>query len=207
MQLSFELGLEGDLPLNLGEKEGVFLNKLPDDYVIIDIETTGFSAVYDSIIEISALKIKSGEIEGQFSSLVKPNKKISSFISNLTGITQEMVNNAPGKKEVLKNFCNFLEFYPIVGHNVKFDLGFINNNLKEIYNKTLVNNFSDTLYFARKIYKDLPSHKLSEIAKHLNFDTKGAHRALFDCFLTFRIIHNMKYRLLQLIQNDLKSLE
>lgn len=179
------------MQLNLNiSKEPKALDYLPDDCIIADIETTGFSASYDSIIEICALKVENNVVVGEFSSLVKPQKPISKFITNLTGITPEMVKDAPCVDSVLKDFCSFVQTNPIVGHNIKFDLSFINKKL----NRILPNDYADTLVFSRKVYKELSSHKLTNIAQYLNIDTKNAHRALKDCYITYQIINDIKQK-------------
>lgn len=196
MQLNFDLQEKDDTPeilLNT-EKEPSLLQNLPDDCVIVDIETTGLSPVNDSIIEISALKIKNGKVEEEFSSLINPKRLIPPFITKLTGISTEMVKNAEETRTVLKKFCNFIQTNPIVGHNIKFDLRFINKNLDKYFNKTLPNDYTDTLIFSRKIYTNLSSHKLTKIAEHLKISTDNAHRALNDCYMTYRIIKDMKER-------------
>ncbi len=193
MQLSLDLNIKNETPeIFLSNKKPLMLDVLPDNCIIADIETTGFSAEKDSIIEICALRVVENKVVEEFSSLVKPEKEISNYISNLTGITMEMTKNAPNIKTVLSDFCNFVQTNPIVGHNIKFDLSFINRKLKQIYERTLPNDYSDTLMFARKIYKELNSHKLTNIARYLNIDTTNAHRALKDCYMTYQIINDMK---------------
>lgn len=196
MQLSLDLNIKNEIPkILLSNKKPIMLDFLPDDCVIVDIETTGFSAQNDSIIEICALKVVENKVVDEFSSLIKPDKKISSYITNLTGITMEMTQNAPELKTVLNNFCEFIQTNPIVGHNIKFDLSFLNKKLDNLYNKILPNDFSDTLIFARKTYKELNSHKLANIAKYLNIDTTNAHRALKDCYMTYQIIKDIKIKM------------
>ncbi len=165
--------------------------KLPENCVIVDIETTGFSAYNDSIIEIGALKIKGDKIIEEFSSLVKPTKQISPFIQKLTGITPKMVENAPCVDCVLENFLAFVENNPIVGHNISFDLRFINQKLTCL-NKTLNNPSFDTIFFSKKAFLNLESYKLTSLAKYLNIDSKNAHRALKDCYITFELMQKIK---------------
>lgn len=171
------------------------LKILPDNCVIVDIETTGLNPLFESIIEISALKVVKDKVINEFSMLVKPEKPISSFITKLTGITNEMTQNAQTKDKVLKLFCDFIGDNPIIGHNIRFDLSFINKNLQECFDKTLSNDYADTLYFSRRVYKALQSHRLTNIAEYLNIDTKNAHRALKDCYITYEIMQNMKTKL------------
>lgn len=193
MQLNLKLDIKDDIPSFLfSNRTPVVLKNLPSNYIVADIETTGFSAQKDAIIEISALKVMNDEVVAEFSSLINPKRSISSFISNLTGITSDMLNNAPDLQVVLKDFCNFVELHPIIGHNIRFDLSFINKNLNDLYNKTLKNDCADTLFFAKKAYPSLSSYKLTNIAKHLNIDTTNAHRALSDCRMTFSIIKDIK---------------
>lgn len=195
MQLNLDFTEIDDIPFILVNKENkkpAALKQLPDNCVIVDIETTGLNPVLDSIIEISALKVMEGKVCGEFSSLVKPEKEIPPFIVKLTGITPEMVKDASCAKTVLKNFCNFVQTNPIVGHNIRFDLSFINNNLISCFKKALPNDFADTLTFARKCYPELASHKLTRLAEHLNISTENAHRALNDCYMTYYLIQNMK---------------
>lgn len=198
MQLNLNLNLDNDVPkILLNSSMPKILEYLPSSCVIVDIETTGFSSVNDSIIEISALRVINDKIDDEFSSLVNCKNSISPYISNLTGITSDMLLGAPDLKTVLKKFCNFINMYPIVGHNVKFDLSFINKNLKDLFNATLPNDFADTLFFSRQIY-NLSSHKLTNIAKHLNIDTSNAHRALNDCYMTYHVICDMKEKVAKL---------
>jgi len=195
MQMNLNLNIEDATPkLLLKDKTPSSLDELPSDCVIVDIETTGFSAKNDSIIEISALKVSNDKIIAEFSSLVKSLKPIPPFISRLTGIKPDMLSDAPSIKTVLRDFCDFISESPIVGHNIKFDLSFLNSKLKDLYNKTLPNDYADTLVFSRKIYTELTSHKLTNIAGYLNIDTLNAHRALKDCHMTFCIMEDMKKR-------------
>ncbi len=156
----------------------------PMDYVVVDIETTGLSAGNNEIIELSALKVIDGKINDKFSELIKPQGEISPFITNLTGITACMVEDKAGIKEILPDFLNFCEDHIILGHNVKFDLKFINCNLLKHFNKPFENDYIDTLKIAREFLPHLRSRKLGFLAKHFNLDDKGMHRGLKDCIVT-----------------------
>lgn len=194
MQLSFNLDTKDDTPIILinQTKKPVELKEIPDSYIVTDVETTGLNPYHDIIIELCALKIIENEIVDEFSTLIKPDRIIPDFIVNLTGITNEEALNGKTKRKALIDYCNFLGTFPIVGHNVKFDLSFINSALEKEFGQKLKNDFLDTLFFARKKYTNLTSHKLVNIAKFLNIDTKNAHRALKDCKMTFEIIQDMK---------------
>ncbi|MDY0256020.1 exonuclease domain-containing protein [Gudongella oleilytica] len=179
--------------------KGNSLTHIPTDYVIIDIETTGLDPEFDSIIEIGALKINNQEIVDEFQSLVKPPFEESSitgvnrcyvddFIVNLTGITNEMLENAPELNDILPKFIEFIEDYPLVGHNVHFDINFLYDSTEYILNHTLNNDFMDFLRISRKIYPGLPNHKLSTIADHLGHNESSLHRSLADCNLTYKCV-------------------
>ena len=156
----------------------------PDNYVVLDIETTGFNPREHEIIELSAIKVENGEIKEQFSKLVKPVGYLSSYISNLTGITNDMLKDAPGIKETIWEFKEFCSDNIVVGHNISFDIGFINTNLVQNYDTPFKNNYIDTLKLARKFLCHLPSKKLGAVATYFGFNTDGMHRGLKDCFVT-----------------------
>lgn len=167
------------------------VENLPDNYTVIDIETTGLSNTKNEIIELSAIRIRNNKISDTFTTLVKPNGYISSFIKNLTGITNEMVSNAPSISEILDKYLNFIGEDTIVGHNVRFDIGFIHNNSLKHYNKSFLNNSIDTCKLAKKI-TDLKRKNLETVANYFNIDTTGHHRAERDCIMTFGIYNAMK---------------
>ena len=165
--------------------------ELPDNYTVIDIETTGLSRTKNEIIELSAVKIRNNKIAQTFSTLVKPNGYINSFIQNLTGITNDMVNNAPSIESVLDKYIKFIGDDTVIGHNVKFDIGFINNNCIKYYDKEFSNDSIDTCKLAKK-YTDLKRRNLETVAHHFNIDTSGHHRAQKDCIMTYGIYDAMK---------------
>ena len=127
------------------------MSEMPDNYTVIDIETTGISPHYDDIIELSGLKIRNNKVVDEFSTLVNPKRNVSEFITNLTGITNNMLYNAPDIKNVLPKLVNFIADDIILGHNVRFDIGFIQNKLMKYFNQELTNDSLDTLFIARKV--------------------------------------------------------
>lgn len=162
----------------------------PQKYVVIDIETTGLSIDYDEIIELSAVRFVDGiEIE-KFSTLVKPFEQIDEFITKLTGITNEMVENAPDIKSAIFDFYNFVQDDILVGYNVNFDINFIYDKLLEQHNIFLKNNFIDVYRIVRNNLKELNSHRLKYVAKYYNLP-KQSHRALDDCYLCNAIFNNI----------------
>lgn len=165
--------------------------EFPADYTLLDIETTGLSYYNNEIIELSAIKVRKDKIINEFSMLVKPEGSISAFITHLTGISEDMVKNAPHIKDVLPKFMGFLSDDIIIGHNVKFDINFIQANLSKHLNIELTNEHVDTMRLARR-YCKLQSHKLKSLAKHYNVNIEGHHRALNDCMITYEIYKHIK---------------
>lgn len=164
----------------------------PSDYVVFDIETTGLSSYYNEIIEISAIKVRNDKVVDRFSSLVKPNARISSFITKLTGITNEMVVDAPCIDKVLEEFISFIGDDILVGHNVSFDVNFVNTNLVMLGYGALTNDYVDNLMIARRVLTELRHHRLGDLADYYLIDTTGAHRGLKDSYITHQIFLKLK---------------
>ncbi|MGT2614528.1 PolC-type DNA polymerase III [Clostridium perfringens] len=158
-----------------------------DEYVVFDIETTGFSSKNDKVIEIGAVKLKDGEIVDSFSTFVDPKVNIPYKITELTSITQNMVNGQPTIDEVLPKFMEFAGDSVLVAHNAAFDVGFIKKNLMDM-GKTLKNPVMDTVPLARYLYPDLKKVKLNLVAKHLGISLENHHRAVDDAKATAEIL-------------------
>lgn len=173
-------------------KNGKSLKTFPDNYVVLDIETTGLDPKESEIIELSALRVENNRVVSEFSTLVKPTGTISPYITNLTGISQSMTASAPDIKTAIKRFADFCADSTIMGHNVKFDIRFISNNLHLYHNLPFSNDYVDTLRLARIYLPDLPNKKLGTIATYFNFDTSGMHRGLKDCVVTNLCFQKMK---------------
>lgn len=173
------------------EFKGNSIVAFPASYVVVDIETTGLNPACNEIIEISALKVVYGE-KSVYSSLIKPKNSIDDFIEELTGISNEMVADAPDITDELPKFLEFVKDSVIVGHNVNFDINFIytaceNNNLRHFSN-----DFVDTMRIARRLLPQLKHHRLKDIIEHYKMSYEGAHRALRDCELTDAIYHKLR---------------
>lgn len=177
---------------NIRENKGNSLLELPDNYTVIDIETTGLDSSLDDILEISAVKVRNNTITDSFNSLVHYAEELPEFITELTGITNDMVKDAPSLDIVLNNFYNFIGNDILIGHNVNFDINFLYDNLKKNANKYLSNDFVDTLRLARKVIKELDHHRLSDLLSYYKIDNSNQHRALADCNYTFEIYNNLK---------------
>lgn len=196
MECVIEIGINKST--NIRDKKGQSLLWFPNEYIVFDIETTGLDASYDEIIEIGALKIKNNEIVDKFTSLIKPKYPIDEFITELTGITNEMVKDAPLINEVLPRFLDFIGDEILVGHNINFDINFVYDNLIKIgSDKLLSNNYVDTLRLARRILRNLKHHRLSDLAEYYNIDGTGAHRSLKDCEITNQILNLLEEQVLR----------
>ena len=158
------------------------------DFVALDIETTGLSEHKDEIIEIAAVKIRNGEIVEVFDSFVRPKGKVPKFIQFLTHISLEQLQGAPDIKEVLLKLKDFVGKSPIVGHNVGFDLGFINHNMVLIGDFPLLNVRWDTVELARIYLPFVSDHKLGTLVRHFDIPLDNAHRADADAIATGKLL-------------------
>ena len=155
-------------------------------YVVFDIETTGFSAVTDRIIEIGAVKVEDGKITDKFSTFVNPKRPIPFRITELTGITDEMVIDSPDIETILPQFIEFIGDAVLVAHNASFDVGFIEQNCKR---QKIEADFTyvDTVALARVLLPALNRFKLDTVAKALNISLENHHRAVDDAGCTAEI--------------------
>lgn len=189
MNIVISIGENGTSKVNeykkIRDKKGKSLVDFVNEYVIVDIETTGLDTNYDEIIEIGAIKIKNNEIVDTYNTLIKPKYEIDEYITELTGITNEMVADAPSIDKVIGNFKEFISDSILVGHNFNFDLNFLYDNSMNILNNPIENNFIDTMRLARFLLKDLKHHRLIDIAKNYNIDSSNSHRAIEDCRITY----------------------
>ncbi len=161
-------------------------------YVAIDLETTGLDSHFDEIIEIAAVCMQDGQEIDRFQTLVKPSYEISDFITDLTGITNDMLADAPNIRDVLPQFLTFVGDNVLVAHNANFDINFLYDNAQECLDMPLTNNFLDTMRLSRWLYRDLPNHKLQTILDYLNITNETAHRALSDATCTAISYEHMK---------------
>ncbi|MCY6372513.1 PolC-type DNA polymerase III [Clostridium ganghwense] len=163
-------------------------NKAIDDiFVVFDIETTGFSSVYDKIIEIGAVKIKNGTIIDSFSVFINPEIRIPYKITELTGITDDMVKEAETIDKILPKFMEFTKNSILVAHNANFDTSFIRKNCKDL-NIEFNYGIMDTVLLAKFLFPELKRYKLNVIAKHLGVSLENHHRAVNDAKATADIL-------------------
>lgn len=158
------------------------------NYVIFDLETTGLSPEEDSVIEISAVKVSDGNIVDEFSTLVNPGIHIPYAISEVTGITDDMVKESPDIECALKDFMSFIGDYTLVGHNIiRFDMKFIQRDSQRLFGKQINNKCIDTLFWARRYLPELDHYSLENLSYHYGISYVGAHRALVDCKINHQI--------------------
>lgn len=154
------------------------------DYTAIDIETTGLKPESDEIIELAAVRYRDGKEVDRFQSLVRPKGNISDFIENLTGINNAMVSDAPKIADILPSYLLFLGNDVLLGHNIKFDMGFIDEATESIGFDSPENKWNDTMLISRDVFKGERSHKLKDLCSRLNIPELQEHRALSDCIRT-----------------------
>ncbi|WP_053366202.1 PolC-type DNA polymerase III [Bacillus sp. FJAT-27245] len=167
-------------------------------YVVFDVETTGLSAFYDTIIELAAVKIRDGEIIDRFESFANPHHRLSATTINLTGITDDMVQNAPEVGEVLERFKEWAGDDIFVAHNASFDMGFINAGYKKLGYEKAKNPVIDTLELARFLYPEMKNHRLNTLAKKFDVELTQHHRAIYDAEAT-------GYLLMKMIKDSLEK--
>lgn len=160
----------------------IYSNGVYNKFIVIDTETTGLDCVYYKIIEISALKYKNGNIVERFEQLINPEILIPDYITGINNISNEMVKDKPRINEVLPELLDFIGDMPLVAHNAKFDIRFLNANLVNM-DKKINNKIIDTLTISRLIHKDIENHKLETIKNYYTLDI-DSHRASSDCIVS-----------------------
>jgi len=153
--------------------------------IVIDFETTGLSPKYgDRTIEVGAVRIASNQIVDRFQSLMNPGMRVSGFIQEYTGITNEMLCSAPAIREVMHQLKTFIAHHHLVAHNASFDSRFLDAEFKRI-NHQCRNQFGCSLLVSRRLYPEAPDHKLETLVRYKELKTAGIHhRALADAEMT-----------------------
>jgi DNA polymerase III epsilon subunit family exonuclease len=164
-------------------------------FVVLDVETTGGSPATCSLTEVAAARYRGGELLGTYQTFVRPDERIPPFITALTGISDAMVADAPAIGEMLPSFLEFLGGGVVVGHNVRFDLSFLNHALVSTGRDRLANATVDTLALARRLVRDMvPNCKLGTLAATLHLPHQPSHRALTDVLATGDLLHALLER-------------
>ena len=159
-------------------------------YCVLDLETTGFSAVTEKITEVGIMKVKDGKVIDEFSCFVNPEKHIPERVTEVTNITDDMVKDAETIDKVFPKILEFLEDSVLVAHNAPFDIGFLKQNAKALgyeFDYTYI----DTLSLAKDLFPDYKKYKLGKIADNLGIKVEVAHRALDDVDTTVKVFNVM----------------
>lgn len=173
-------------------------NSSSDTVIVLDFETTGLSPdCGDRAIEIGAVKLVNGQLVDRFQQLMNPGKRISSFIEDYTGITNNMLKKAPPCDEVMSAFSEFIDGFNLVAHNASFDSRFLDAELNLIKAKQ-AGEFACSMLIARRVYPDTPNHKLGTLVRYKSLPNDGTfHRALADAEMTTHLWVSM--------MNDIKE--
>lgn len=161
-------------------------------YIAFDLETTGLNPQENEIIEIGALKVREGKVVDRFMEFIHPLSPISSAISELTGITNDMVATARSCEQVIPDFLDFCEDDVLIGHNVMFDYSFTKCSASKC-GLPFEKNGLDTLKIARKVHKDFPSKSLGALCDYYHIENKAAHRAYHDALATAKLYQTLAH--------------
>lgn len=180
-------------------EKGKSLIEFPGEFVAIDLETTGFSPSVDQILEFGAIRYEKGTMTDSFSSLVRyeDGSLLDDFITELTGITKEMISTAPVISDVLPKYLDFVGDSIILGHNVNFDINFIYDESVRLFNKPFTNDYIDTMRISRRLHPEEKHHRLSDLSDRYSIEKEGLHRSLFDCRSTISCYENMRDEILE----------
>ncbi len=166
------------------------------DFVVFDLETTGAKAPPCRITEIGAYRVRDGKVTEEFQTLVNPESPIPPFITGLTGISDDMVKDAPKFADVVHDLLGFIGDSVLVAHNSAFDMRFLNYEIGLIFQDyRIANPCLCTVQLSRKLLPDIVNHKLKTVAEHYSIDLVNHHRASADAYATAHIFVNLLTRL------------
>jgi DNA polymerase III subunit epsilon len=161
-------------------------------FCVVDLETTGGSPQESAITEIGAVRVRCGEVAGTFHTLVNPGHPVPAFIRLLTGISDDMLIEAPEISEVLPSFIEFLGGCVLVAHNARFDVSFLNVALISHGYEPMKNRVVDTAILARKVLAgEVPNNKLATLSSRLRCAHQPCHRAYADVLATIDVLHHL----------------
>ena len=161
--------------------KGKPLLEFPDNYIVIDIETTGLDPVKDCIMEISAVKYRKNRKVDEYVVLISIDRRVPLHITELTGITNEMLEGALDITSALQGFIDFVGEDILVGYNVPFDLAFLTTASERYLLRGIFNDYVDVMQIAMEKLPFLGRAKQIVVAKYFGISTEGSHRALNDC--------------------------
>ncbi len=178
--------VDDGIPLVYNENHDHLLNST---YVIFDVETTGLSAIYDKVIELSATKMKDGKVLDRFDEFIDPGFPLSEQTTELTSITDDMVQGSKTEEEVFQMFQDFCKGSIIAGHNVSFDMGFMNTGYRRHNMPEITQPVIDTLPLARFLYPNMRGYRLNTLSKKFKVSLEHHHRANYDAEATGHLLH------------------
>ena len=178
--------VDDGIPLVYNENHDVLMD---NTYVVFDVETTGLSAIYDKVIELSAVKMKDGNVLERFDEFIDPGFPLSEQTTNLTSITDDMVRGSKTEEEVFKMFKEFCQGTIIAGHNVSFDMGFMNTGYRRHHMEEITEPVIDTLPLARFLYPDMRGYRLNTLSKKFKVALEHHHRANYDAEATGHLLY------------------
>lgn len=181
---------------------GANLYSLPTSFVAVDTETTGLDFDLCNIIEIGAVKVDNGEIVDSFKTLIKADEKLSPFIVHLTGITDEMLADAPSVNEVMAEFDAFVGDSILLAHNASFDINFLYTAYERTLGKPLSNDYVDTLRVARRALPQLQHRTLPDLCEIFEVVNEGEHRAYSDALATVQCYLRMRDIVIESFGNE-----
>lgn len=166
------------------------------DFVVFDLETTGAKAPPCRITEIGAYRVKNGEVAEEFQTLLNPETPIPRFITELTGISDDMVADAPLFADIVGDLLSFIGDSILVAHNSGFDMRFLNYEIGRVFTDyRIANPCLCTVLLSRKLLPDIVNHKLKTVADHYSIDLVNHHRASADAYATAHIFVNLLAKL------------
>lgn len=164
----------------------------PPAFAVVDVETTGLDCEKDAIIEMAALKVVGGEVVGSWERLVRADVRVPDEVARMTGITAEMLaRDGVPLEDALDGLFDIVGNLPIVGHNVAFDVGFLQAACDACGFGDLDNDCIDTLQLSRKRLPQLGGHKLEDLARYFGVANEVAHRAMSDCRVELSVFRKL----------------
>lgn len=195
------------IPLAARSDHATLSSLLPNQFIVLDLETTGLSPSRHEIIEIAAVKVSlDSDTQQVFQTLVRPSRRVPPHITSITGITQQMVNADGVKlKDALIGLLTFVGDLPIVTYNAQFDMAFIHNAAQSC-GVTMNNRYACAWKRAQSAWPNLPNHKLAFMSQVMNLSDENHHRALSDCQRTIHVFLTSTAKLNQKIRWSKASL-
>lgn len=176
------------------EYKGNSLDCFERDYVVLDLETTGFSPIANEIIEIGAVKVVDGDVTETFHRFVKCQDGVPDVIERLTGISDSLLEaEGVSLSKAVVDFDEFVSDAVIVGHNINFDINFMYDAYVKVLFKPFTNDYIDTMRIAKSLVKDTFNHKMGTLARKFEIANDQPHRALNDCLVTKALYEKLEY--------------